>query len=677
MDIKEDIIKLKGIGEKTIKYYHRVGIFTYGDLMYYFPRDYIKYEQASKPVDDNIGTKVYVKGRIVSGPLKKRGKRMMFVTARIDSDGVLIDAVWFNMPYISNMLENGNEYVFGGTLLKKGLYFQLEHPAVFKTDDYDRLVNTLQPVYPLTKGLSNNALKKSITGVLKLDNDAVTVEGVPVGKALKDIHFPKSAEELHKARAVLVYDEFFVFILRLRLLKGLNQKIINDFNISESLKAYEIIDGLPYKLTAAQLKAFKDIEKDLMSKHLMSRLVQGDVGCGKTIVAFLAAITVVDSGYQCAIMVPTEILAQQHYSSLVSLFEEHKIEGDICLLTGSMTNKEKKEVYKKLENGECSVVIGTHALFQEKVKYRSLALVITDEQHRFGVKQRETLVQKGNACIPHVLVMSATPIPRTLAIIVYGDLDISVIDEVPAQRLPVKNCVVGIKFRQKAYEFIEKEVENGHQAYVICPLVEESEGMDCKDVVSYSKELKEIFSSGIRIEALHGQMKAEDKEKIMKEFSQGVINVLVSTTVVEVGVNVPNATVMMIENAERFGLAQLHQLRGRIGRGDSLSYCIFINGNENEKSKKRLEILNGSNDGFFIASQDLKLRGPGDMFGIRQSGEMEFRLGDIYTDSKILERASQNVKDLLINDPKLEKKENAYIRQRLSDLNNLSDIHAL
>lgn len=395
---------------------------------------------------------------------------------------------------------------------------------------------------------------------------------------------------------------------------------------------------------------------------MMSRLVQGDVGSGKTILAFLAMFLVADNSYQAALMAPTEVLARQHYEGFLKLMEEQGLSFPTVLLTGSDTAKEKRIAYERIASGEAAIIIGTHALIQEKVEYANLALVITDEQHRFGVKQREALTTRGNP--PNVLVMSATPIPRTLAIILYGDLDISVIDELPAKRLPIKNCVVNTSYRPKAYSFIEKQVRQGRQAYVICPMVEESEGMDAENVLDYTQKLKENLPSDIQIEYLHGKMKPKEKNRVMESFAAGEIQVLVSTTVVEVGVNVPNATVMMVENAERFGLAQLHQLRGRVGRGEYQSYCIFIQGNQDQISK-RLEILNKSNDGFYIAGEDLKLRGPGDLFGIRQSGDMEFRIGDIYNDSTILKEASEAAEEILSLDPELDLEQHRSLRERM------------
>jgi ATP-dependent DNA helicase RecG len=374
----------------------------------------------------------------------------------------------------------------------------------------------------------------------------------------------------------------------------------------------------------------------------MNRLIQGDVGSGKTVLAILALLMAVKNGYQASFMVPTEVLAKQHYKSLTSLCTDFGI--SICLLVGSMTAKEKRETYDKIKTHQADIIIGTHALIQEKVEYDRLGLVITDEQHRFGVKQREALMNKGGN--PHVLVMSATPIPRTLAIILYGDLDISIVDELPAKRLPIKNCVVDTNYRPSAYRFIDKQVAEGRQAYVICPMVEESEEVEAENVIEYTERIKEALVPNIAVEFLHGKMKPKDKNDVMERFANGEINVLVSTTVVEVGVNVPNATVMMVENSERFGLAQLHQLRGRVGRGEDQSYCIFVCGSSSKDAWERLEILNKSNDGFYIAGEDLKLRGPGDIFGIRQSGDMDFKLGDIFNDASLLKAAAKAVKSL-------------------------------
>ena len=465
------------------------------------------------------------------------------------------------------------------------------------------------------------------------------------------------------ARKRLVFDEFLVFALSVKQLKKENHQIENHYQIQESTAVSKLIASLPYHLTKAQLRVWHEIEEDMKSPVVMNRLVQGDVGSGKTMIAALAMFAAAKAGFQSCMMAPTEVLARQHYETFQKLCEEFGLKIPVVFLTGSMTARQKRMAYEALQLYPNAMVVGTHALIQERAIYDNLALVITDEQHRFGVRQREIFAEKGR--YPHILVMSATPIPRTLAIILYGDLDISVVDEVPAKRLPVKNCVVNTGYRNKAYAFIENEVKNGHQAYVICPLVEEVEGMETENATDYVKKLRQIFPEEIQLGLLHGQMKPAQKNKVMEAFMKNEVQVLVATTVVEVGVNVPNATVMMIENAERFGLAQLHQLRGRVGRGDAQSYCIMVNCSSAKTAERRLKILNDSNDGFLIASEDLKLRGPGDFFGIRQSGELQFALGDIYQDAAVLRDASEAVGELLAEDPDLMSGEHENLRHYL------------
>ncbi|MBR6322781.1 MAG: ATP-dependent DNA helicase RecG, partial [Lachnospiraceae bacterium] len=508
--------------------------------------------------------------------------------------------------------------------------------------------STLQPVYPLTKGLTRKMLQDAVRKAL--DTDAVLEETLPeelradyglmpFAEAVREIHFPRSKESLIPARRRLVFEEFYRFILGVRRLRESVEAEPNAFPIEDHPAAQEFIEKLPYELTGAQKRVLEEIKKDLSGAGIANRLIQGDVGSGKTIIAFIAMYLAALSGYQSALMAPTEVLATQHYENFKKLSDDYGLGLSVTLLTGSMTAKEKREVYEQISTHRTDLIVGTHALIQEKAHYEDLALVITDEQHRFGVNQRRALSGKGQS--PHVLVMSATPIPRTLAMIIYGDLDISVMDELPKNRLPIKNAVVDIDYRAKAYRFIQKQVEAGHQAYVICPMVEESEASEGENVIDYAKSLSQIFPPSIHVEYLHGKMKNEEKERIMEDFSRNLIQVLVSTTVIEVGIDVPNATVIMIENAERFGLAQLHQLRGRVGRGKDQSYCILVDTTNTEESKERLSVLAGSNDGFFIASEDLKMRGPGDMFGLRQSGDLAFRLGDIYTDAAILKEAEE------------------------------------
>ena len=662
---------LKGVGEKTEKLFWKVGIYDTDDLLHYYPRNYDEYETPVDIAELKEGTVQAVSAAVCSGVYVNSVRGRQIISVNIADQSGKFPVVWFNLPYLKKTLRKGSWFVFRGRIVRKQGKLEMEHPEIFTPSAYEEILHHLQPVYGLTAGLSNKTVVKMITQLLESvpmqseylpEEFRERYELADINYALRTIHFPPNKEELLVSRKRLVFDEFFLFILSVRKMKEKTEENPNCFPVRETWLTEEIIERLPYSLTGAQLNAWHEIERDLAGRRMMSRLVQGDVGSGKTILAFLAMCLVADNGYQAALMAPTEVLARQHYEGFQKLMEEQNLSFPTVLLTGSDTAREKRLAYAKIASGEALIIIGTHALIQEKVEYANLALVITDEQHRFGVKQREALTTRGNP--PNVLVMSATPIPRTLAIILYGDLDISVIDELPARRLPIKNCVVNTSYRPKAYSFIERQAREGRQAYVICPMVEESEGMEAENVLDYTEKLRENLSSDIRIEYLHGKMKAKEKNVVMEAFAQGAIQVLVSTTVVEVGVNVPNATVMMVENAERFGLAQLHQLRGRVGRGEYQSYCIFMQGNQ-EQVSKRLEILNKSNDGFYIAGEDLKLRGPGDLFGIRQSGDMEFKIGDIYNDSAILTKASEAADEILALDPELDLEQHRFLKERM------------
>lgn len=668
----ESLRTLKGVGEKTEKLFQKIGISDTESLLRYYPRNYDEYETPADIADLKEGTVKAVSAAVCSGVYVNpvRGKQVVSITA-CDSTG-RISITWFNASYLKNTLKKGSVFVFRGRVMRRQGKLQMEHPEIFTPAAYEEILHSLQPVYGLTAGLSNKTIVKVLHQLLK--QQSLKSEYLPeeirekyqlsdINYALRTIHFPKNMDELLVSRKRLVFDEFLFFILSVQLLKEKTEEAVNLFPIKKTWTTEQVIENLPYRLTSAQLNTWHEIERDLSGQSLMSRLVQGDVGSGKTILAFLAMILTFENGYQSALMVPTEVLARQHFEAFQTLVREQGLDIPAVLLTGSNTAKEKRLIYEKIREGKTSVIIGTHALIQEAVQYRDLALVIIDEQHRFGVKQREALATRGNP--PNILVMSATPIPRTLAIILYGDLDISVIDELPARRLPIKNCVVDTSYRPKAYRFIERQIREGRQAYVICPMVEESEGMEAENVLDYTKKLKDALPEDISVEFLHGKMKPKEKNRIMEEFAAGSIQVLVSTTVVEVGVNVPNATVMMIENAERFGLAQLHQLRGRVGRGEHQSYCIFIQGSQESTTSKRLEILGKSNDGFYIAGEDLKLRGPGDLFGIRQSGLMEFRIGDIYNDANILKTASEAAAQLLALDPDLSLEQNRFLKEQL------------
>lgn len=664
-----EITCLKGIGEKTAGLFAKLGITTAESLLHYYPRDY---EQFNAPVQISnapIGERAAVRGTITGNMSLKRVRNLNILSFTIQDASGMVQMTYFNMPYLKNTLKKGSFYIFRGLIQKKGNNLAMEQAAIYKPEEYVKLSDCLLPKYMLTKGLSNNTLTKAVKQAFEvcqkpeeyLPCHILNKYGfMPRHDAVYQMHFPSNYEQLAKARERLVFDEFFLFILTLRRFKEENSELPNAYKMLEVADTSRLLEALPYKLTNAQAKVWSQIRGDLCGDFVMNRLIQGDVGSGKTILAFLALIMCAANGYQGAMMAPTEVLARQHFESLIKLKEQYKLNIHPILLTGSTSAKDRKIIYDEILNGTADVIIGTHALIQEKALYHKLALVITDEQHRFGVRQREMLADKGN--FTHVLVMSATPIPRTLAIILYGDLHISVLDELPANRLPIKNCVVDTSYRETAYRFIEKEVKSGRQIYVICPMVEAGEMEDLEDVISYTDKLKSVLSPSVQVAYLHGKMKPSEKNYIMEQFEAHHIDVLVSTTVIEVGINVPNATVMMVENAERFGLAQLHQLRGRVGRGENQSYCIFISASQSKATMERLKILNNSNDGFYISSQDLKLRGPGDLFGIRQSGDLSFELGDIYTDSSILQQASDEADELLLHDPGLNSGENALIR---------------
>lgn len=670
MNLEDSLDSLKGIGEKTQQTFRRAGIENLRDLITHYPRNYEAYEA---PVKISALTEggIFAVTAQLTAPLATRYIRGMSISTALCSDGSDVLALtWFNMPFLKNQLRAGVPYVFRGRVKAKGQRLLMEQPAVFHEEQYAGLSGELRPVYALVKGLTSQMVQKAVRQVLA--QKALLQDYFPeelrsrwqlaeYNFAIEQIHFPKDYHAMLLARRRLVFDEFFFFILQLRSLKSMREKAPNHFQMQESPKTAQLIERLPYTLTGAQMRVWKTIEEEMQGGAVMARLIQGDVGSGKTIVAILALLMVADNGCQGALMVPTEVLARQHFAAIEELLAQNGFPFEAVLLTGSMTAKQKRQAYAKIKSGEASVIVGTHALIQEKVEYQRLALVITDEQHRFGVRQREMLAAKGE--MPHTIVMSATPIPRTLAVILYGDLDISVINEMPKNRLPIKNCVVNTGYRKKAYEFIEKQVAQGHQAYVICPMVEASEAVEAENVVEYTERLQKELPAGICIEYLHGKMKPSQKNEIMDRFLQNEIQVLVSTTVVEVGVNVPNATVMMIENAERFGLAQLHQLRGRVGRGNAQSYCIFLHGMDGKQIRERLDILCKSNDGFEIANRDMQLRGPGDLFGVRQSGMLDFALADIYTDAEVLQQANETAGALLCDDPGLKKPEHRLLKE--------------
>ena len=663
MDVHTKISALKGIGEKTEQIFQKAGIYTVGDLIQYFPRGYDVYEEPVAISELEEGRTMTVTGAIYGRVQVGGNPKMQITTLYLKDITGTLKVVWFRMPFLRSTLSKGGVITLRGRIIRKKDGLVMEHPEIFyPSSRYAEKQDSLQPIYPLTAGMTNNAVIKAVHQVLDTADagDGVLPEEleeryrlISYPQAIRGIHFPEKKEEFYRARERLVFEEFLVFILSIRMMKGNEDRMLNQYCFREQPELDSFLQHLPFELTNAQKRTWRDIRHDMTGVHVMSRLVQGDVGSGKTIVALIAMIFAGLNGYQAAMMAPTEVLARQHYENIRTMLETYHVPLTAEILTGSMSAGQKRAAYGRITSGEVQIVVGTHALIQEKAVYKNLALVVTDEQHRFGVRQRENLAEKGQH--PHILVMSATPIPRTLAIILYGDLDISVMDELPKNRLPIKNCVVDTGYRNTAYQFMKKQIQEGRQCYVICPMVEESESLEAENVTGYTESLREVMGEGIEVCCLHGKMKQSQKDEIMDAFSNNEIQILVSTTVIEVGIDVPNSTVMLIENAERFGLAQLHQLRGRVGRGKYQSYCIFMSASKSKETKERLDILSHSNDGFFIAGEDLRLRGPGDLFGIRQSGLLDFRLGDVFQDSKILQCAGEAAGNLLEDDPGLAK----------------------
>lgn len=648
MELLQKVDTIKGIGPKTTNLFAKLHIFTMKDLLNFYPRTYLHYEDPIVGDDFELGKRIAIKALIQSYVEIKKIRSLTLVSCNAKVGTKSIKLTWFHSPFLKKVFHIGQTFIFVGSINIRNHQLVMEHPEYYTIQQYEKLQSSLQPIYALTEGLSNKTVIKAISEILELVpqlEDAIPEEIrnkyslLPLKDAVVGAHFPQNMKQLVECRRRLIFDEFFMFLLHMhllreRMIKAKNQCPINDWSYTKNF-----IDNLNFSLTKGQVEAIQDIQNDMSGENVMNRLVQGDVGSGKTIIAEIALLVVTKNGYQCAFMAPTEVLAIQHYEEVSKNLSPLGIK--VALLCGSTKLSEKRKIYSELQAGDIDIIIGTHALIQEKVKYKKLGLVITDEQHRFGVRQRALLAEKGNE--PHVLVMSATPIPRTLGIIMYGDLDISIMKDMPASRKPIKNCVVGTAYRPTAYKFILEQIKKKFQVYIICPMVEASENIEAENVIEYAEQLMDVFPSEVRIEFLHGKMSAEQKNEIMKSFSEQKIDILVSTTVIEVGINNPNATVMMIENAEKFGLAQLHQLRGRVGRGSAQSYCIMISASDKKEALDRLNILNTSNDGFYIANEDLKLRGPGDFFGNRQSGELIFHLGDIYNHADILKDANDAI----------------------------------
>lgn len=646
------VSSLKGVGPKRAAAMARLGIQTTADLLRHYPCRIERYPELQRVASLEEGCVASVRAAL-KAPLKilRRGSFSMTGGLLSDESGE-IEVRWYHMPYLKKTLLPGRTRIFCGKVARRGGRLCLEQPSLFREADYADLQARPVPVYALTEGLSNQTLRRAIRQAAEetpFQEDWLPGELrrrfglMEEDAAVRALHLPESMEQFQEARKRVVFDEFYDFLLGARRLKKSSLAAASAFPLDCASALREVETFLPFRLTSSQRKVCGEIFSDLSSGRVMNRLLQGDVGSGKTAVAAAALYAAFRSGFQGAVMVPTEVLAAQHFKTMERLFRDAPRRPRLLLLTGSLKSSEKKTAREAAGRHDADIVIGTHALIQEDVLFHRLALVVTDEQHRFGVLQRGALSAKGER--PHTLVMSATPIPRTLAVILYGDQDVSVIDARPGGRKPVKNAVIGRQERPRALLHIKKEIEKGHQAYVICPLVEKSELTEAENVMDYSEALRESFRGIATIGCLHGRMGEAEKQRVMEDFAARRIDILVATTVVEVGVDVPGATVMMIENAERYGLASLHQLRGRVGRGEAQSYCIFVRGRESRLGNRRLEIVSRSNDGFEIAAEDLKMRGPGELFGSEQSGELTFGLGDIYNDYSVLQTA-RDVLDL-------------------------------
>lgn len=670
MDFSTDIKYIKGVGDVVAGLFNKLGIFTVGDLIFNFPRDYEDWSRITPIMETEFGVNCCIRARITNAPegSRTRGGAMLFKAVATDGNGLLM-LTFFNNKYVVNQLFEGQEYLFFGKINQTIVGGrEMLSPRFVKASDNDKI----HPIYRQTEKLTTKKIETVVANALSALRGGIeeTLPGYLIEKyrlmgleeSIRNMHFPENDEQLRLARRRLVFEELLGMQLGLIFLRE-KSRSSTSVRIQHD-KTQEFYDSLPYSPTNAQKRCISECVDDMKTSRPMNRLLQGDVGSGKTTVAAALIHNAVENGYQCALMVPTEVLAEQHFKSLSKLFGDRI---NIALLTGSVKAAEKKKIKSALAEGKTDLVVGTHAIISDDVQFKKLGFVITDEQHRFGVNQRTALAKKG--LNPHTLVMSATPIPRTLGLIIYGDLDISVIDELPKGRQPIETYCVGPEYRERLYKFIKKHIDEGRQGYVICPLVEEGETeTDLIPAQEYAEYLQNVVFTDYNVGLLHGKMKPKQKDEIMRKFSDGEIQLLVSTVVVEVGIDVPNAAVMMIENAERFGLSQLHQLRGRIGRGQFKSTCVLVSGAQNEDSRKRLDVMCRTTDGFVIAEEDLKQRGPGDFLGSRQHGLPEMRLANIVNDTKILYAAQKQAEDILFADPELTLPEHRKLRQAVEKM---------
>lgn len=673
-DLDMSLQFLKGVGPARYEILQKLGLNTVEDILNYFPRDYEDRGNYKKICELIDGETTAIKAIVKTNVSERRIRRNMAIYKVIAEDGTgNIILTWFNQPYIKKQLRVGEEYSFYGKVKNTLGRIEIQSP-VFEKAEASKNTGKIIPIYPLTAGITQNvfrgivelAVKSSLEEVQEsMPNWILDKYRLPSFKwAMQNIHFPEKLEDFEKARKRIAFDELLTMQLALLRFKEKGNEDRDGISFSIDENVDELLNTLPYKLTNAQMRVWKEIDKDMRSSKSMNRLVQGDVGSGKTAVATLAMFKAVKNGYQAGMMAPTAILARQHYEGISKMLTPFNM--NVELLTSDITKKNKALVLERLKNGEIDILIGTHALLEENVEFKNAGLVITDEQHRFGVRQRSVLSAKGN--LTDTLVMTATPIPRTLAIILYGDLDISIIDELPPGRQKIDTYAVKRNMDERINAFINKELNAGRQAYIVCPLVEESEHMEgVKSVVEQFEYYKKVLAN-YKVEMLHGKMKPKDKDDIMQRFKQGEINAIISTTVIEVGVDVPNSTLMIIENAERFGLAQLHQLRGRVGRGKHKSYCVLKYEGNSDIVKQRMEIMQKSNDGFVISEKDLELRGPGEFFGTRQHGIPEFRVANLFTDIPIMKVAQEIANRIIEEDPRLEKPENTILLNGINKL---------
>lgn len=673
MNLDSPVTEICGVGERRAKGLFRMGIFTAGDLISHFPREYDDRSQVKKIKDLVIDKENTFRGKVMGKGENIRIRNITFTRLKISDETGSVNGVWYNQPYMKTALKEQAEYIFTGKLQKKFGKLEVLSPEYEKVEE-GNLSGHIVPIYPLVAGISQKLIRGLIREALN-QTETQLYEILPSWMrkryclcqrnfAMENIHFPKDKNSFLQARRRLVFEEFFLLQTALLRMKAVLQEGKNGMIFEQEESCQRLLEQFPFSLTNAQKKVFEEIKQDIRSGKVMNRLVQGDVGSGKTAVAMLGAYWAIQNGYQAALMAPTEVLAEQHLLSFQDLFEPLGIKT--VLLSGSLKAKEKRRALEEIGSGEAQMILGTHAIIQEAVVFHKLGLVIADEQHRFGVRQRGTFAEKGDN--PHVLVMTATPIPRTLALILYGDLDISIMDELPPGRQKIDTMAVPPTYRERIYGFIKKQVDDGRQAYIICPMIEESEKLEAKAVISYTEKMQEGGFKDYVVASVHGKMKPKEKQEVMERFVSGEIQVLVATTVIEVGINVPNAVIMLIENAERFGLAQLHQLRGRVGRGTVKSYCILVSESKTKIAKERLKAMEKSSDGFVLSEMDLKLRGPGEFFGTRQHGLPELKIANLYQDMDLLKEAQEAAAFLLENDTEFRKEEHVLLKEMMDKL---------